>query len=114
MCLSAIDKNRQAIEAYNILGKYLKLIRAEPLKLSTIPIQWIERDGLDKQPLEDIQRKVDHYLDRVIGMLENVRKNNPYDTGLLYHDVAQNAQHLAGLLYILHDRTPLPEKNQPS
>jgi hypothetical protein len=111
MYLSELDKNRQAVEAYNILGKYLKLIKSEPLQLSTIPIQWIERDGLDKEPLEQIQQKVDHYLDRVIGMLENVRKNDPYKTGLLYHDVAQNAQHLAGLLYILHDRTPLPEKS---
>jgi hypothetical protein len=99
-----------AIKAFNCLKEFLKVTKQEPYHLATIPIQWIERDGLDKEPLESIQQKVDHYLDRVIGMLENVRKNDPYKTGILYHDVAQNAQHLAGLLYILHDRTPLPEK----
>jgi hypothetical protein len=104
------NDHKLAIDAFNTLKKYLQEEGAEPYHLATIPTQWIERDELNKKPLADLEHAVDSYIVRISSMLEAVRKQDPHKTGILHHDVAQNAQHLAGLLYILHERTPLPEK----
>ena len=103
-----MDKDKSydlCISIFNSLKKFLQDSKHEPYHLATYPTQWIERDGLDKLTKDELLKKIWESLKRVEDFLVQLKEGNPRKIGITYHDIAENAQYLAGLLYILHDKT---------
>ena len=96
--------------AYKVLREFLEENEKMPYHEARLPNQFIKSYGFDKKTPEELVEKVEEIMPRLDELIQRAKVENPWKTGLNWNTVAENAEMLANLLYIIHDKTPLPPR----
>tara|TARA_R110002051_G_scaffold44710_1_gene90542 strand:- start:554 stop:949 length:396 start_codon:yes stop_codon:yes gene_type:complete len=99
-------------KAFKTLKEFLEENEKMPYYEARLPTQFIKSYGFDKKTPEELIKMVEGIMPELSELIKRAKVENPWETGLNWNTVAENAEMVANLLYIIHDKTPLPEMTE--
>ena len=99
-------------KAFKTLKEFLEENERMPYYEARLPTQFIKSYGFDKKTPEQLIKMVEEIMPDLSELIQRAKVENPWETGLDWNTVAENAEMIANLLYIIHDKTPLPEMTE--